>query len=222
MPPKKKFNKKQKQSQAQAQMTNVVVKVGDVSRRRRKRAPTKKNTGTASSVLVPVPPTIKDGWLPSAVLNRSGSFFAPPTYNIPYLNQPTYPTAFAPSGQNLMLPRAPAPSVFAASPPPALLEEAPAPERETPQEPPSDDWTDLPMARFIRPTVSGRPFQELKKQEEEASGEYLVSSPPPRSRLFIGTPTETPSFVDVASERPSTRIDPDTRMAIKVKKKENE
>lgn len=210
MPPKKKFNKNKKpsQSQAQAQTTNVVVKLGGELKkaRRRKRAPAKKSVGTGVPTSFPAT-TIKDGWLPSAVLNRSGSIFAPPTYNVPYVNPPTYPMlppGYITSGQNLMLPPPPAPPVFAPVPQPAQLmagEPAafvPKPVAETPIQPP--DWTDLPVSRFIRPTLSGKVIASAAPSDEDTE-DYLVENPAP-TRLFAETPEEEPTFIEVSSRTP--------------------
>lgn len=225
MPPKKKFNKKSdktvkaeartKRGSAQAQTTNVVVKVGQPARRRKRAPAKKKSTGTGIPTSFPPEPSVRDGWLPSAVLNRSGSIFAPPTYNVPYVNPPTYPMlppGYITSGQNLMLPPPPAPPVFAPTPRPAQLMSGeptafvPEPVAETPIEAP--DLTDLPVSRFIRPSVSGKPLQITG--EEKENNEYLVETPAP-TRLFAETPDEEPTFTEISSRPPKVSVPREVR-----------
>lgn len=185
MPPKKKFNKKTdktvkteartKRGSAQAQTTNVVVKVGQTARRRKRAPAKKKSVGTGVPTSFPTPePSVRDAWLPSATLNRSGSIFAPPTYNVPYVNSPTYPMlppGYITSGQNLMLPPPPAPPVFSPVPQPAQLMAG---------EP----------AAFVPEPVAETPIQP-----------YLVETPAP-TRLFAETPEEEPTFTEVSSRTP--------------------
>ena len=190
-------------AQGQAQATNVVVQVGNIGRRR----------ATAK----PKPKATEDGWLPAYNLSRSGSVFAPPTYNIPYINPSTYASAppSQPSKQNLFAGRSPPPSGFVeragatfAEPISGAMDTAFAPDEDalisksiidaertlanvpkTPSMRP--DWTDI-ATPFIRPTISGKPFVEATASEPtfaSASGfPQPVFEPEPEPEPVKATP----------------------------------
>jgi hypothetical protein len=103
---------KTKKGSAQAQTTNVVVKIGTT--RRRARAPAKpkgSGVGRGGGSGGSGGSGGGDGWLPPFTLSRSGSIFAPPTYNIPYISPPTY-TSLAPSQQSFFTAPRPPPASF--------------------------------------------------------------------------------------------------------------
>ena len=120
-----------------AQATNVVVRIGEPVRR--SRAPAKPKGGG-------------DGWYPPFNLSRSGSTFAPPSYNISYMSPPTF--APAPPQENLFTAPRPPPASFterAGAPLPsagmdtafasedAVPEIEPAPRPKPPPPPPRSD-----------------------------------------------------------------------------------